>query len=153
MYVRDKRSPVPKSEAVSRVMSANRAKNTKPELLLRKAIWHSGHRGYRLHFKVRLASPPYSVRDRSVRPDISFVGRRIAIFVHGCYWHRCSKCNYPLPKHNTKFWQAKFARNIERDTQKKADLKRSGWKVFIVWECELKKRFASTISRITKALS
>ena len=61
MYIPDKRSPVPKSEAVSRVMSANRAKNTKPELLLRKALWQAGARGYRLHYK-RVPG----------RPDISF---------------------------------------------------------------------------------
>ncbi len=60
MYVRDKRSPIPKNEAVSRVMSANRAKNTKPELALRKALWQAGARGYRLHFKTKLPSdsPP-----------------------------------------------------------------------------------------------
>jgi DNA mismatch endonuclease (patch repair protein) len=78
MYVRDKRSPVPKNEAVSRVMSANRAKNTKPELLLRKALWQAGARGYRLHYK-RVPG----------RPDISFVSKKVAIFVNGCYWRRC----------------------------------------------------------------
>ena len=63
MYIRDKRSPPPKSEAVSRVMSANRAKNTKPEIILRKALWSADLRGYRLHFKIKLPtknSPPYA---------------------------------------------------------------------------------------------
>ncbi len=97
MYVRDKRSPVPKNEAVSRVMSANRAKNTKPELTLRKALWHAGARGYRLHFRIKLPSclrrgGTRSLRDGvvgAVRPDISFVSKKVAIFVNGCYWHRC----------------------------------------------------------------
>jgi DNA mismatch endonuclease (patch repair protein) len=72
MYIRDKRSPVPKNEAVSRVMSANRAKNTKPELQLRKALWHAGARGYRLHYK-RVAGSP----------DIAFVSKKSTIFVNG----------------------------------------------------------------------
>lgn len=161
MYIRDKRSPVPKSEAVSRVMSANRAKDSKPELLLRRALWSAGLRGYRLHYKIRLpslirrgvAAPgdgvvdqtppqihPSSLRPHpsSVRPDIAFVGKKVAIFVHGCFWHRCPRCNYPLPKNNTEFWQTKFERNVARDARKKADLKHLGWKVITVWECELK---------------
>ena len=81
-------------------MSANRAKDTKPELLLRQALWQSGHRGYRLHHK-KIPG----------RPDITFVGKKVAIFVHGCFWHRCPKCAYTLPKNNTAFWQAKFDRN------------------------------------------
>jgi DNA mismatch endonuclease, patch repair protein len=99
MYVRDKRSRIPKNEAVSRVMSANRAKNTKPELVLRKALWQAGARGYRLHRPVRTRSgidgPLRSRTPRSalrtsptVRPDISFVSKKVAIFVNGCYWHR-----------------------------------------------------------------
>ncbi|MGD9561925.1 MAG: very short patch repair endonuclease [Pyrinomonadaceae bacterium] len=140
MYVRDKRSPVPKSEAVSRVMSANRAKNTKPELLLRQALYQAGARGYRLHYRVKLpqGSPPYeggvspasgrrggSLRlAASVRPDISFVSKKLAIFVNGCYWHRCPKCNYTIPKTNTTFWQTKFANNIVRDERKRKELRR-----------------------------
>ena len=77
MYIRDKRSPTPTSETVSRVMSANLAKNSKPELQLRKALWRANLKGYRLHYK--------RVPDR---PDISFVGKKLAIFVHGCFWLR-----------------------------------------------------------------
>ena len=77
MYVRDKRSPVPKSEAASRVMSANRGRDTGPELRLRRALWAAGRRGYRLHYK---KAPG--------RPDIAYPSRKIAIFVHGCFWHR-----------------------------------------------------------------
>lgn len=112
MYVRDKRSPTPKSEAVSRVMSANRAKNSTPEMTLRRALWAAGLRGYRLHYRIKLknsppclggvaagrggssekalVSPnsPLSTRNSplsSVRPDITFVSRKLAIFVHGCF--------------------------------------------------------------------
>jgi DNA mismatch endonuclease, patch repair protein len=129
MYIRDKRSPTPKNETVSRVMSANRAKNTTPELTLRKALWASGLRGYRLHYK-KIPG----------RPDITFVSKKTAIFVMGCFWHRCPNCNYPLPKANTAFWKDKFERNTARDARKKKDLKQLGWKVITVWECDLKNR-------------
>ncbi len=95
-YIRDKRSPTPKSEAVSRVMSANRAKNSKPEVLLRKALWQAGLRGYRLHRTVSTGSgsdwvpkqtkPNLKSQTQTVRPDISFVGKKLAIFVNGCFW-------------------------------------------------------------------
>ena len=99
-------------------MSANRDRDTKPELRLRKALWSDGLRGYRLHHRVRTASDSDRVNTlhtQSVRPDISYVGKKLAIFVHDCFWHRCPKCNYKLPKTNTEFWQAKFERNVARD--------------------------------------
>lgn len=124
-YVRDKRSPVPKSENVSRVMSANKAKDTKPEILLRKALWKAGLRGYRLHYKKVPG-----------RPDIAFVSKKIAIFVHGCFWHRCPHCDYSLPKNNRKFWEKKFKKNVERDKRKIRELRKLEWKVFVIWECK-----------------
>jgi DNA mismatch endonuclease (patch repair protein) len=128
-YSRDKRSPVPKNASVSSVMSANKAKNTKPELALRKLLWSKGIRGYRLNWK---KAPG--------RPDIAFPGKKLAIFVHGCFWHRCPICTKALPKHNTEFWQKKFDRNVERDQAKADQLKELGWKVAIVWECQLKEQ-------------
>jgi len=94
------RNPVPSSETVSRTMQANRAKDTAPERILRKSLWECGLRGYRLHSK---AVPG--------RPDISFGRPKVAIFVHGCFWHRCPKCSLPLPKSNREFWIKKFRRN------------------------------------------
>lgn len=123
-------------------MSANRAKNSKPEVALRKALWHAGFRGYRLHYKKVPG-----------RPDIAFVSRKIAIFLNGCYWHRCPKCNYPLPKTNRKFWKEKFDRNVARDKRKMAELRRLRWKVIFIWECDLKTNPSRVISRLTKALS
>ena len=151
MYIRDKRSPVPLSEAVSRVMSANRDRDTRPELRLRKALWHAGLRGYRLHRPVRTASG--SDRQIVARPDISFVGKKLAIFVHGCFWHRCPKCKYKLPKTNTEFWKQKFERNVARDESKRIALESQGWTVITVWECELKTNLDSTIVSIQKALN
>jgi len=101
MYIRDKRSPRPRSEAVSRVMSANRAKDTRPEVALRKALRRAGGRGYRLHYK-RVPG----------RPDIAFVSKRVAVFVNGCYWHRCPKCDLPLPKDQHRVLAGKIHRQL-----------------------------------------
>ena len=125
-YSRDKRSPKPLNESTSKVMSANKAKNTKPELLLRKALWKKGHKGYRLNWKKVPG-----------RPDIAFPGRKLAIFVNGCYWHRCPKCDLSLPKTNTQFWKEKFDNNAKRDKKKNDELISLGWKVIVIWECEI----------------
>ena len=126
-YSRDKRSPKPLSESTSKVMSANKAKNTKPEILLRKALWEEGVRGYRLNWK---KAPG--------RPDIAFPGKKIAIFINGCYWHRCPKCDLPLPKSNVQFWKDKFDKNIARDKKKNKELLDLGWHVLVFWECDIK---------------
>ncbi|MFD0863218.1 very short patch repair endonuclease [Sungkyunkwania multivorans] len=140
-YRRDKRSPTPKSEAVSRVMSANKSKNTKPEILFRKALWKAGFRGYRLHQK-KLPG----------RPDIAFTTKKVAIFVNGCFWHRCPHCKLKLPKSNTQFWEEKFTKNIRRDQAKQAELAKHDWKVLVVWECELKKNMEAQVEKVKKLL-
>lgn len=128
IYSRDKRSPTPKSEIVSRVMSANKAKDTGPELLLRKALWSQDKRGYRLHKRVC-----------GTRPDIVFSRQKIAVFVNGCFWHHCPHCKLPLPKNNREFWKAKFNANRKRDKKKVEILEKNGWKVYVLWECEIKR--------------
>ncbi|MBK6722677.1 MAG: hypothetical protein IPO41_07785 [Acidobacteria bacterium] len=74
-------------------MSANKAKNSKPELLLRRSLWHTNLRGYRLHHRICLGPSTHHsslvTRHSSVRPDITFARKKLAIFVHGCFWHRC----------------------------------------------------------------
>lgn len=127
IYTRDKRSPIPKNKNVSKVMSANKYKNSKPELVLRQAIWKAGLKGYRLH-NSKIPG----------RPDISFISKKIAVFVNGCFWHRCPYCNYNLPKHNTLFWQNKFENNIRRDYIKMEQLKKMNWEVLTIWECQIK---------------
>ena len=106
-------------------MSLVKSRNTKPELAVRRAAHAMGYR-YRLHRN-----------DLSGRPDIVFPKYRTAIFVHGCFWHRhphCRKAN--MPKSNVNFWQEKFSRNVARDNRNKEKLKRDGWKVCIIWECQ-----------------
>lgn len=140
-YIRDGRAPIPEKESISRVMSANKAKNTKPEMLLRKALWKANLRGYRLHLK-----------DIPGRPDIAFPRKKEAIFVNGCYWHRCPYCNLKLPKSNPDFWKKKFARNVERDLEKKHQLEELGWKVTTIWECQIKQNIDSQIAQIKSQL-
>lgn len=140
-YIRDKRSPIPKNENVSKVMSANKAKNTKPELLFRKALYNAGIKGYRLHWKKAYG-----------KPDIAFVGKKIAIFINGCYWHRCPYCNLSLPKTNIEFWTDKFNKNIIRDKKKKQELEEDGWKVLVFWECQIKKELDKCIKEVKNCL-
>jgi DNA mismatch endonuclease (patch repair protein) len=108
-------------------MQANRSKNTKPELMVRAELRARGLTGYRIHWK---GVPGH--------PDVCFVGRRVAIFVHGCFWHRCPHCTPSVPKSHTQFWEEKFARNRARDARDNALLVEAGWTVLVVWECRLK---------------
>lgn len=133
------RSPRASSKAVSKSMKGNTAKDTKPEILLRKMLYSSGIRGYRLNWK---KAPG--------RPDICFASKKIAIFVNGCFWHRCPRCDLPIPKTNRDFWKRKFSRNIERDRLKKKRLEESGWKVITVWECEIKDDIDGGVKKITE---
>ncbi|MDR0513965.1 MAG: very short patch repair endonuclease [Coriobacteriaceae bacterium] len=122
------KAPLSQSLAVRKSMQGNKGKDTKPELLVRKMLRDAGFPGYRLQWK---KAPG--------RPDIAYPGRKIAIFVNGCFWHRCPKCKLPVPKSNREYWEEKFKRNVERDARKTRELEGLGWKVFVIWECELKK--------------
>jgi DNA mismatch endonuclease, patch repair protein len=141
-YIRDKRSPKPKNELVSKTMSAIKAKNTTPEMFLRKELWKNGVRGFRLHWK-----------NVPGKPDIAFIKYKLAVFVNGCYWHRCPKCELPLPKHNSKFWAEKFDRNADRDKRKIKLLKDQGWKVIVIWECDIKKNVIHSANTIISVLN
>jgi len=128
-------SPPPKTEATRKTMKANRAKNTGPEIVLRRSLYEAGLTGYRLNW---VGAPG--------RPDICYPGRKIAIFIHGCFWHRCPKCNLRLPKTHTDFWEKKFELNKRRDKKNNNELLNSGWKVIVFWECEIKKELPICIS-------
>lgn len=137
-YIRDKRSPPPLNKGISKVMSKNKGKDTKPELILRKLLWKNGIKGYRIH--------PKKIPGK---PDICFVSIKIAIFINGCFWHRCPYCKLELPKHNNEFWKNKFDRNVKRDKEKISQLKRMDWQVITVWECQLKKeKIDTTLSSV-----
>lgn len=120
-------SPKSNSKAVAKAMRGNKASNTKPELILRKALRDAKLSGYRLHWKKVPG-----------RPDIAYPGKKLAIFVNGCFWHRCPICSNKLPKTNSDFWKKKFELNESRDLRKKSELESIGWKVVVVWECKIK---------------
>lgn len=121
------RNPEPTSEVTTRVMRANKGKGTGPEMDVRRILREAGYPGYRLNWK---GAPGH--------PDIAYPGRRVAIFVNGCFWHRCPKCDLQLPKSHTEFWREKFDRNVRRDREKTEALESMGWTVVTVWECELR---------------
>lgn len=140
-YMRDGRSPVPEREITSKVMSSIPGKNTKPELLLRKALSLAGVRGYRLHWaKI------------DGHPDIAFPSRKIAIFVQGCFWHRCPDCQLTLPKVHSEFWKKKFEKNVARDKKIETELTIAGWKVVVVWECQIKMDVTYHANQIKKLI-
>lgn len=122
-------------------MKSNKGRDTGPELCLRKGLRDNGYPGYRVNWK---KAPGH--------PDIAYPGRKVAIFVNGCFWHRCPVCNLPLPKTHTDFWKRKFDANIERDRRKIDELESMGWTVITIWECQIKKDIDSVISTITKVL-
>lgn len=111
----------------SRLMSRIRGKDTKPEMVVRKLVHAAGYR-YRLHR-----------RDLPGCPDLVFPRYRKVILVHGCFWHRhfCRK-GRSTPRTRRGFWKKKFEQNRERDRKNRRALRRQGWQVLVVWECETK---------------
>jgi DNA mismatch endonuclease (patch repair protein) len=113
-------------EERSRRMAQIRSRDTAPEVSLRKALHAMG-------FRYRTNDPKLPGR-----PDIVLPRFKAVVFVHGCFWHRHAGCNIATtPKSNTEFWTAKFDRNVDRDSRVKASLVAMGWRVTVVWECEL----------------
>ncbi len=107
-------------------MSRIRNANTKPELVVRSLLHREGYR-FRLHV-ARLPG----------KPDIVLPKYKTVIFVHGCFWHRHPNCKYAYkPKSRKKFWQTKFKQNVERHERVTKELKKLGWRIIIVWECEI----------------
>ena len=121
----DTLTPDQRSERMSRVPS----KDTKPELRVRRYLHAAGLR-YRLHRRIE-----------GTRPDMVFALRRVALFVHGCIWHRHPDPACPFtrtPKSRVEFWQTKFAANVVRDVRQRQALEAAGWQVLVIWECETK---------------
>ena len=110
-------------------MSQIHSKNTNPEILVRKYLFSKGFR-FRKHVK-RLAGCP----------DIVLPKYKTVVFVHGCFWHMHDCGRFKWPKTNDDYWRPKIKYNVDRDINNQKILKEQGWKVLIVWECELKKSF------------
>ena len=109
----------------SALMARIRGRDTGPEIMVRQILHAMGYR-FRLH-----------ARDLPGRPDIVLRSRRTVIFVHGCFWHRHDCGLGYLPKTRREFWEHKFHRNVVRDRRVKGELKTAGWRVIVVWECQL----------------
>lgn len=124
----------------SRMMSGIRGANTFPELAVRKYLYAAGFR-YRLHSRKLIG-----------RPDIVLSRLRSAVFVHGCFWHRHSGCKFAYnPKSNIPFWQKKFQANVARDRHVRGELKKAGWQVHVIWECEVHDHGLDRLARALRA--
>lgn len=119
----DVHTPLQRSYNMSRISG----KNTKPERLVKSLLREEG------------ISYRSNVKTLPGQPDIIIRHLRIAVFVHGCFWHRHKGCRFTTnPKSNSAFWQQKFARTVTRDRENRRDLKKAGWTVMLVWECQAK---------------
>ena len=112
----------------SKIMSKITGKDTKPELIIRKALFSEGYR-YRLHRK-----------DLPGKPDIVFTSRKKVIFINGCFWHGHNCKRATLPATNKDFWKKKIDGNKKRDKKNLSKLKSMGWKTLTIWQCKIKKK-------------
>lgn len=134
----DKLTPAQRSRLMARVVG----KDTKPEWILRSAL-------HRLGFRYRLGGAGLPGR-----PDLVLPKYRSVVFVHGCFWHRHAHCRRAtVPRSNAAFWLGKLERNVARDAEAVAALEASGWKVIVVWECELYLDPVAVASRVVSALT
>ena len=127
----------------SEIMSHIRSRDMKPEMAVRRLLHSMGYR-YRLHRN-----------DLPGKPDLVFPGRRKAIFVHGCFWHQHpdSRCKIVRrPKSNLEYWLPKLERTVARDVKNQAQLRKLGWKVLVIWECEIE-RDTGLLEKITNYLA
>lgn len=122
-------------------MAAIRSKNTKPELIVRKYLFSQGFR--------------YRINDKSLagKPDIVLKKYNTVVFVNGCFWHLHKDCKYfVFPKDNADYWKNKILGNVERDKRNYNTLKAAGWKVIIIWECQLKHSKEETLTELVKEI-
>jgi DNA mismatch endonuclease (patch repair protein) len=134
------------SKQRSAMMARIRGRDTTPELAVRRIAHRMGLRFW-LHRK-----------DLPGRPDLVFPKHRLAVFVHGCFWHRHEGCRYAsTPKSRIAFWTGKFAANVERDARQAEALRALGWRVIVIWQCEtgdegaMERRIVGLIGRSTDA--
>lgn len=128
-------------EKRSEVMKRIRGSNTKPEKLLRSAL-------FKLGFRFRV-----NKKDLPGKPDIVLSKYKTVIFVHGCFWHFHQECREGrIPSSNSRFWKKKLLRNIQRDEQRQRQLIDWGWEVMVIWECELEGNLEKVVSNLVRSL-
>ncbi len=129
------------AEKRSAVMARIRGRDTKPELIVRSLLHRAGVR-----FSLRR-------KDLPGKPDIVLPKYGAVVFVHGCFWHRHNGCKVATtPKTRMEFWQAKFAANVARDKRNLRDLKRAGWKVIVLWECQVMRDPLAAVEKVLKSI-
>lgn len=122
----------------SRMMSGIRGRDTQPEVIVRKYLHSQG-----LRYRIAPKSLPG-------KPDIVFPKHRAVVFVHGCFWHRHSRCRFAaIPSSNAKFWKSKFSENVVRDARVRRMLRAMGWRVLVIWECQVSR---SPLQRLFKQI-
>ena len=118
-----------------------KSKNTSIELKVRKYLFNKGFR-----YRINLKSLPG-------KPDIVLRKYKTVIFVNGCFWHQHNNCKFAkIPKSNSLFWEKKFMKNIQNDEKNKENLKKLGWKVLVIWECEIKNNFEKNMEILIKEI-
>jgi len=123
-------------EKRSDVMSKIRGKNTRPEIILRSQLFKQGLR-FRIHRK-----------DLPGKPDIVLAKYKTIIFVNGCFWHYHKNCKEgKIPSTNSTYWKEKLQKNVEKDNKHIQELEKLGWKVIVVWECEIEKQFERILEK------
>ena len=138
---REPKRPVPTSPERSRIMRAVGRRDTEPERRLHAALQALG-----LQFSKHATDLPGT-------PDIVFREAQVAVFVHGCFWHRHKGCRFAtMPRSNTEYWRAKFRANVERDKRKVSELESLGWRVIVVWQCQIKDDVWKVAARIKDML-
>lgn len=120
-------------------MSRIKGRDTKPELILRKELWRLGYR-YRIKNSLK------------GKPDLVFHSKKVAIFIDGCFWHKCPD-HYKAPKSNMEFWDDKISANVIRDKEVTEMLESEGWTVIRIWEHQVKQELRATLDILSKALS
>ena len=129
------------AEKRSAVMARIRGRDTKPELIVRSLLHRAG-----LRFSLRR-------KDLPGKPDIVLPKYGAVVFVHGCFWHRHKGCKVATtPKTRTDFWLAKFAANVARDKRNQRDLKQAGWKVIVLWECQVMRDPFAAVEKVLKSI-
>ena len=135
------RPPKASTLATQASMKGNRSKGTSPEKKLAQLLDSRGLKSYIMHDRMMPGSP-----------DFIFPNEKLAIFVNGCYWHRCPYCRPNFPKSNVNYWTAKFQRNRQRDVENRSDLRAMGWRPMVVWECVLRRSSTRVAARIRRKL-
>ncbi len=125
-----------RSEQMARI----RPRDTKPEILLRRALWGAG-----LRYRVGLRTP-------AGRPDLVFASARVAVYMDGCQWHGCP-LHYVAPRTGTEFWSNKLKTSVERDRRQTVELERLGWRVVRFWEHEIFENLQDSVARVKSTLS